>query len=114
MVRFRWSLDISLVLFLFFVLLLPSCMPRMTVKETAHYKLYENILLKAPEDLGTWTKTKIYVPQGAMLAIVSRGEIQDTRDPDKLHWQPYRLLRFKVGENGREMHIESGIDLRNP
>jgi CHAT domain-containing protein len=114
MTRFHRSLGIALMPFLFLIFITPGCIPRMTVKETAHYKLYENIPLKAPEDFGTWTKTKIYVPQGAMLAIMSRGEIRDTRDPDKWHWQPYRLLRFKVGENGREIHIESGIDLRNP
>jgi CHAT domain-containing protein len=113
MIRFHRSLGIALIPFLFFVFIIPGCMPRMAVKETAHYKSYENILLKAPKDFGTWTKTDIYIPQGAMIAVMAKGEIWDTRDPDKLRWQPSRSLRFRVGVVGPETPIIPGIDSKN-
>jgi CHAT domain-containing protein len=35
--------------------------------------------------------------------------------PGKSPWQPYQCLRFKVGENGRRIHIDGGIDyLKHP
>jgi len=94
--------------------LLLGCMPRMTVKETAHYKFYENIDLMASINFGTWTKTQIQIPQGAIVAVMAKGEIWNIRNPGKRHWQPYKSLRFKVGEDGREIHIGSGIDTKDP
>jgi len=111
MVRFRWSLDIALVLFLFLVLLLPSCMPRMTVKEAPHYKLYENIALVASTtNFGTWMKADIHIPKEAIVAVMARGEVWDIGNPGRWHWQPHQCLRFKVGEDGRQINIDGGID----
>ncbi len=111
MVRFRWSLETALVLFLFLVLLLPSCMPRMTVKEAPHYKLYENItLLASTTNFGNWIKTDIQIPKEAIVAVMAKGEVWDIHNPGKRHWQPHQYLRVKVGEDGREIHIEGGID----
>jgi CHAT domain-containing protein len=111
MVRFRWSHEIALVLFPFLVLLLPSCMPRMTVKEAAHYKLYENIaLLASTTNFGNWIKADIHVPKEAIVAVMAKGEVWDIGNPGRWHWQPHQCLRFKVGENGREIHIDGGID----
>ena len=116
MVRFRWSLDITLGLFLFLVLLLPSCMPRMTVKEAPHYKLYENITLAASTTtFGNWIKTDMDIPKEAIVAVMAKGEVWDINNPAKWHWQPYQCLRFKLGEDGRQLAIEGGIDyLKNP
>ena len=92
------------------VFLLSGCMPRITVKETANYKLYENITLLAGRDFGSWTKTEIHIPKGAIVTVMASGEVWDSR----WRWQPYQYLRFKVGEEGRETHIFSGIDPKNP
>jgi CHAT domain-containing protein/uncharacterized protein HemY len=115
-VRLRRSLEIPIVLFLFLVLLLPSCMPRMTVKEAPHYKLYENITLPASTtNFGNWIKADIHVPKEAIVAVMAKEEVWDIRNPGRWHWQPHQCLRFKVGENGREIHIDGGIDyLKNP
>ena len=111
MVRFRWSLEIAIVLFLFLVLLLPSCMPRMTVKGAAHYKLYENITLVASTtNFGNWIKADIQVPKEAIVAVMAKGEVWDIGNPGKWHWQPHQCLRFKVGEDGRQINIDGGID----
>jgi CHAT domain-containing protein/Tfp pilus assembly protein PilF len=94
--------------------LLFGCMPRMTVKETAHYKVYENIDLVASTNFGTWTKTDIQIPQGAIVAVMAKGEIWDTRNPSEWYWQPHQCLRFKVGEDSREINIICGIDRKDP
>jgi CHAT domain-containing protein len=116
MVRFRWPLEITVGLFLFFILLLPSCMPRKIVKETAHYKVYENIILIASTTtFGVWIKTDIHIPKEAIVAVMAKGEVWDIGNPGKWHWQPHQCLRFKVGEIGRQINIEGGIDyLKNP
>jgi CHAT domain-containing protein/predicted negative regulator of RcsB-dependent stress response len=105
-----------MVLILFFVFLLLGCLPRMAVKETAHYKVYENIeLIASTTTFGAWTKTEIHIPKGAIVTVMTKGELWDPRNPGKWHWQPSQSLRFKVGEDGREIHLEGGIDyLRDP
>ena len=116
MVRFRWSLEIAIVLFLSLVLLLPSCMPRMTVKGAAHYKLYENITLVASTtNFGNWIKADIHIPKEAIVAVMAKGEVWDIGNPGRWHWQPHQCLRFKLGEDGRQVSIDGGIDyLKNP
>jgi CHAT domain-containing protein len=86
----------------------------MTIKETAHYKLYENIVLAAPANFGIWTKTHIHIPERAIVAVMVKGEVWDITDRGKWHWQPYQCLRFKVGKGGIEAKIVSGTNLRNP
>jgi CHAT domain-containing protein/Tfp pilus assembly protein PilF len=114
MERFFQPFRVYFVLILFIVFFLTGCMPRMALKETAHYKFYENIDLVASTNFGTWTKTEIQIPKGAIVAVMAKGEIWDTRKPDKWRWQPYSSLRFKVGEEGREIHIDSGVDKKDP
>jgi CHAT domain-containing protein/Tfp pilus assembly protein PilF len=114
MERFQQPFRVSFILFLFFVFLLTGCMPRVTVKETAHYKFYEDIELVASTNFGTWTKTEIQIPKGAIVAVMAKGEVWDTRNPSEWHWQPYNTLRFKVGQEGRVTHIDSGLDIKVP
>ena len=114
MKRFFQPFMASFVPFLFMVFFLAGCMPRMTVKETAHYKLYENIVLMASTNFGIWTKTEIQIPKGAIVAVMAKGEVWDTRNPNEWHYQPHQCLRFKVGEDNREMHLSSGIDKKDP
>jgi CHAT domain-containing protein len=91
-------------------------MPRMTVKETTHYKLYENItLLASTKNFGSWVKMDVHFPKDAIVAVTVKGEVWDISKPGKLPWQPYQCLRFKAGENGRRIQIDSGIDsLKHP
>jgi CHAT domain-containing protein len=111
MMKFSWSFKLIIGSFILFLLF--GCMPRMIVKETANYKLYENITLLAGNDFGTWTKTDVRIPKGAIVAVMAKGEVWDI-SPGQWRWQPYQCLRFKVGEDGREIHIFSGIDPKNP
>jgi len=110
---YRNILD-TLILFLIFLLF--GCAPKMTVKEATptRYKLYEDIELVASKNFGTWIKTDISIPKGAIVAVMANGEVWDIRKPKKWRWQPFRSLRFKIGEDGREIHIGSGIDRKNP
>ncbi len=111
MTRFHRSLGIALILFLFLVFIIPGCIPRMTVKEAAHYKFYENITLPASTtNFGNWIKKDIQIPKEAIVAVMAEGEVWDIRNPGKWHWQPHQCLRFKVGENARQIHIDGGID----
>jgi tetratricopeptide (TPR) repeat protein len=86
----------------------------MTVRETPHYKLYENIVLRAPANFGIWTKTDIHIPSGAIVAVMAKGKIWDITDWSKWNWHPHQCLRFKVGKGGVETEIIFGTDLRNP
>ncbi len=110
----RFQRPFKVLFILFVVPLLFGCVPKMTLKETAHYKLYENIVLKAPWKFGIWTDTNIRIPKGAIVAVMAKGEIWDVTDPDKWHWQPHRCLQFKVGKQGIEKYIISGTDLKSP
>jgi CHAT domain-containing protein len=114
MKRFFQPFRVYFVPFLLMVFFLTGCMPRVTVKETTHYKLYENIVLMASTNFGTWAKTEIQIPRGAIVAVLAKGEIWDTRNPNEWHYQPHQCLRFKVGEDNREMHPSSGIDRKDP
>jgi CHAT domain-containing protein/Tfp pilus assembly protein PilF len=111
MKRFYQFFRIAIVLFILSSLL--GCIARMTIKETAHYKLYENVVLRATT-FGTWTKTKIPIPKGAIVAVLGQGEIWDITNPSKWHWQPHQCLRFKFGEDNRTMHLSFGIDRKDP
>jgi CHAT domain-containing protein len=100
---------------LIILVLLFGCIPKITVKETAHYKFYENIVLKAQGNVGKWIKTDIDIPKGAIVAVIAKGEIWGITDPNKWRWQPNLCLQFKVGKDGLETTINGGIDnLRAP
>lgn len=108
MIRFRSLHGTAFILLGFLVLSLFGCMTRMKLNETARYRLYENVNL-SNKNFGTWTKTDVDIPQGAIIAVMAKGEIRRRKGG-----QPYRTLRFRVGEDGREMHIVSGTDSKNP
>jgi len=111
----RCYFPFRIAIVLFIPILLFSCIPKMVIKETTHYKVYENIVLTAPANFGIWNKTNIDIPKGAIVAVMAKGEIWDITDPSKWHWQPWLCLRFKVGKNGREGNINGGVDyLKNP
>ena len=112
MKRFYCPFRIAIVLFILSFLL--GCIGKMTIRETAHYKLYENIVLTPLANMGIWTKTDIDIPKGAIVAVMAKGEIWDITDPSKLHWQPYECLELKVGKGGIETSISAGIDLKDP
>jgi CHAT domain-containing protein len=107
--RLRLTSEIVLAILL---LCLPlGCTVKTTGKRTAHYKLYENAPLKR---IGTWIKTDVYIPRGAIVAVMAKGEVWDTRNPTKWRWQPLRLLAFKIGKNGMNRFLTEGGDLENP
>ncbi len=110
----RSSRSLGIFLILFLISLLLGCMSRMTVKGTTHYKIYENIDLVASKDFGSWTKTEIQIPKEAIVAVMAKGEVWGTVKKAQWRLQPYQSLCFKVGEDGREIKIESGIDFKNP
>jgi CHAT domain-containing protein/Tfp pilus assembly protein PilF len=99
-----------IAILLFILHLLLGCVARMTIKETPHYKVYENIVLSAPVDMDVWTKTNIDIPNGAIVAVMAKGEIWSIIDRNRWHWQPNLCLKFKVGKDGLEATINGGID----
>lgn len=98
MKRFYQFFRVAIVLFILFLLL--GCIPKMTIKEVAHYKLYENIVLAAPANMAVWTKTDIHIPKEAIVAVMVKGEIWDITDTSKWNWQPSQCLELKVGKDG--------------
>ncbi len=100
---------------LFILPLLLGCIAKITTKETAHYKLHENIVLTPLANMGIWTKMDIHIPEGAIVAVMAKGEIWDITDPSKWRWQPYQCLELKVGKGGVNTYIRGGFDyLKTP
>lgn len=89
-------------------LLLPGCMPRMTLTQTPHYRVYENLALTLRGD-ETWTKTAIHIPKGAIVAFKAKGEIWDSRY-FMACTEPYSYLWLKIGKNGRRLPIRRGSE----
>jgi CHAT domain-containing protein/uncharacterized protein HemY len=113
MKRFYQFFRIAIVLFILSSLL--GCIAKITIKETAHYKVYENMVLTAQGNFGIWTKTDIHIPKEAIVAVMVKGEIWDITDPSKRRWQPCQCLELKVGKDGTRTNIQGGIDtLNNP
>jgi len=110
----RFQRPLKVLFSIFMVSLLFGCMPKITVKEAAYYKFYENIDLMASTNFGTWAKTEIQIPKGAIVAVMAKGEIWDTRNPSEWRYQPHQCLLFKVGEHNREIYITYGIDRKDP
>jgi len=106
--KFNHFFRIAIVLFILPLLL--GCAARMTTKENAHYKVYENIVLTAQGYVGSWIKTDIQIPKGAIVAVMAKGEIWNFTDPNKWRWQPYQCLQLKVGIDGTRTTIQGGID----
>ena len=113
MKRFYQFFRVAIVLFILSLLL--GCISKITTKETAHYKLHENIVLTPLANMGIWTKTDIHIPEGAIVAVMAKGEIWDITDTSKWRWQPYQCLELKVGKGGVNTYIRGGIDyLKTP
>jgi CHAT domain-containing protein len=107
--RLRLTSEIILTVLLLCIFL--GCTVKTTAKRTAHYKLFENTSLKR---IGSWIKTDIHIPRGAIVAVMAKGEIWDTRNPAKWRWEPLKLLAFKVGKNGMNRFLTAGGDMENP
>jgi CHAT domain-containing protein/Tfp pilus assembly protein PilF len=107
--RLRLTSEIVLAVLLFYLPL--GCTLKTIVKRTAHYKLYDIASLKR---IGTWMKTDIYIPRGAIVAVIAKGEIWDIRNPAKWRWQPFKLLELKTGKNGMKRSLTAGGEMENP
>ena len=101
----------EMVLAILLLCLSVGCTVKTTGKRTVHYKLYENASLK---HIGTWIKTDIYIPREAIVAVMAKGEVWDTRNPAKWRWQPFPLLELKIGKNGMKRFLTAGGDMKNP
>ena len=90
------------------LLLVAGCMPRMTVTQTAHYRLYDNLSLP-PRDPETWTDTAIPIPKGAIVAFMAGGQIYDPRYQYQMAYtQPHAYLWLKIGKDGSGIPIYRG------
>ncbi|HYR01991.1 MAG TPA: tetratricopeptide repeat protein, partial [Syntrophobacteria bacterium] len=108
-------------------LLVTGCMPRVTMTQTAHYRLYENLTL-TPSDTQGWKNTGISVPRGATVAVMAKGAIWDQGastagkgkdrklDQRLSAWTryPYQLLWFRVGKEGKRFPIYYGDNREKP
>ncbi len=61
------------------------------------YKTYADVSMT---ELGTWTKTDIRVPKGAIVALMAAGEIHDPRPLQKARWNPNKCLVVRIGKRG--------------
>ena len=59
------------------------------------YKTYPDI---AVTKVGSWTRTDIHVPKGAMVAVMAEGSCWNAKQPMKKRLDPSASLRFKIGE----------------
>ena len=94
------------------LLLVVGCMPRLTMTETAHYRLYENLSVTPANALG-WKSTGISIPKGATVAIMAKGRFWDQRVSTWTR-HPYQLLWLRVGKEGKEFPVYCGDNREKP
>jgi hypothetical protein len=92
--------------------LVAGCMTRVTMTQTAHYRLYENLSV-TPADAQGWKSTGISIPKGATVAAMAKGRIWDQEDSTWTR-HPYQLLWLKVGKEGKRFPIYYGDDREKP
>jgi tetratricopeptide (TPR) repeat protein len=61
------------------------------------YRTYADVPMT---QIGVWTRTDVYVPKGAMVAVIAEGECWRGKEPNKRKLDPTACLRFKIGERG--------------
>jgi len=107
--------------------LLVGCMPRVTLTQTAHYALYENLTL-TPSDAHGWKSTGISIPKGAVVAVMAKGSIWDQGvstsvkskgrilDQRLSAWirYPHQILWFRVGTEGKKFPVYRGDNREKP
>jgi CHAT domain-containing protein len=91
---------------------LSACMPRVTMTQTARYRLYENLSV-TPADAQGWKKTGISIPKGATVAVMAKGMIWDQRVSSWTR-HPYQILWFRVGEEGKRFPVYYGEHRKKP
>jgi len=106
---------------------LVGCMPRVTLTQTAHYGLYENLTL-TPSDAYGWKSTGISIPKGAVVAVMAKGSIWDQGvstsvkskgrilDQRLSAWirYPHQILWFRVGTEGKKFPVYRGDNREKP
>jgi CHAT domain-containing protein/Tfp pilus assembly protein PilF len=102
-------------------------MPRVTVTQTAHYRLYENLTL-TPSDAQGWKNTGISIPRSATVAVMAKGSMWDQGastagkskgrifDQRLSAWTryPYQILWFRVGQEGKKFPVYYGGNREKP
>ena len=88
-------LKIALAVCLFLVS--GGCTAKNATQAEIPYRTYADIPMTK---IGMWTRTDIYVPKGAMVAIMAEGECWNAKQPMKKRLDPSACLRFKIGERG--------------
>ena len=91
---------------------LSGCMPRVTLKQTAHYRLYENLTV-TPADTQAWKNTGISIPRGATVAVMATGRFWDQRVATWTR-HPYQILWFRVGQEGKKFPVYRGDNRDKP
>jgi tetratricopeptide (TPR) repeat protein len=108
---------------------LAGCMPRVTLTQTAHYGLYENLTL-TPSDAHNWKNTGISIPRGATVAVMAKGSLWDqgvstagkSKGKERMVDQrlsartrhPYQILWFRVGQEGKKFPVYYGESRDQP
>jgi CHAT domain-containing protein/tetratricopeptide (TPR) repeat protein len=79
-----------------------GCTTKQTTQADIPYKTYVNVPMTK---VGVLTKTDIYVPKGAMVAIMAEGECWTAKGSMKRSLDPTACLRFKIGERGLRRNL---------
>jgi|GEM_PF-641284 len=123
----RLRLLLSLTVSWLALFVLAGCMPRVTMTQTAHYRLYENLSL-TPSDAQGWKSTGISIPKGATVAVMAKGAIWDQGvsnagkgkgrilDQRLSAWtrHPYQISWFRVGKEGKKFPVYYGDNREKP
>jgi hypothetical protein len=96
----------------FGLFVLAGCVPKVTLTQTAHYRLYENLSV-TPADAQGWKNTGISIPRGATVAVMAKGRIWDQRVSTWTR-HPYQLLWLRVGKEGRKFPVYYGDNREKP
>ncbi len=74
-----------------------GCTAKHATQAEIPYKTYANISMTK---VCVWAQTEIYVPKGAVVAIMAEGECWSVKGSMKRSLDPTACLRFRIGEKG--------------
>jgi CHAT domain-containing protein len=84
------------------VLVSQGCATKQTTQVDVPFKTYANVPMT---QIGGWVKTDIFVPPGAMVAIMAEGECLRVKGMMKRSLDPTACLRIKIGEKGLRRNL---------
>jgi CHAT domain-containing protein/tetratricopeptide (TPR) repeat protein len=79
-----------------------GCAAKHATQADIPYRTYTNVSMTK---IGGWVQTDVFVPPGAMVAIMAEGECPSVKGSMKRSLDPTACLRIKIGEKGLRRNL---------